>query len=36
MKPEASSLQSTRLLDLVRERVLYFHYILKIDEYYLY
>ena len=31
MKPEASSLQSIRLLDLVRERVLYFHYSLKID-----
>ena len=36
MKPGVPSLQSTRLLDQVRERVRYLHYSLKTEEYYLY
>jgi hypothetical protein len=36
MKPGAPSLQSTRLLDQVRERVRYMHYSLKTEKYYLY
>jgi uncharacterized protein YfbU (UPF0304 family) len=36
MKPGAPSLQSTRLLDQVRERVLYMHYSLKTEKDYLY
>jgi hypothetical protein len=36
MKPGAPSLQSTRLLDQVRERVQSIHYILKNEKAYLY
>lgn len=36
MKPGAPSLQSTRLLDQVRERVRYLHYSLKTEKAYLY
>ena len=36
MKPGAPSLQSTRLLDQVRERVRYMHYSLKTEKAYLY
>ena len=36
MKLGAPSLQSTRLLDQVRERVWYMHYILKTEKDYLY
>jgi len=36
MKPGAPSLQSTRLLDQVRERVRYSHYSLKTEKAYLY
>lgn len=36
MKPGAPSLQSTRLLDHVRERIRYIHYSFKIDKAYLY
>ncbi len=36
MKPGAPSLQSSRLLDQVRERIRYGHYIIKIDKNYLY
>ena len=36
MKPGAPSLQSTRLLDQVRERVQYMHYSLKTEKAYLY
>lgn len=36
MKPRAPSLQSTRLLDQVRERVRYMHYSLKTEKAYLY
>ncbi len=36
MKPGAPSLQSTRLLDQVRERVRYMHYSLKTKKVYLY
>ena len=34
MKPGAPSLQSTRLIDQVRVRVRYMHYILHINKYY--
>ena len=34
MKPGTPSLQSTRLLDQVRERVRYMHYSLNTDKYY--
>jgi hypothetical protein len=36
MKPGAPVLQSTRLLDLVRERIRYMHYSLKTEKAYLY
>ena len=36
MKPGAPSLQSTRLLDQVRERIRYMHYSLKTEKAYLY
>jgi len=36
MKPGAPSLQSTRLLDQVRERVRYMHYSLKTEKSYFY
>lgn len=36
MKPGAPSLQSSRLLDQVRERVRYMHYSLKTEKAYLY
>ena len=36
MKPGASSLQSTRLLDQVRERIRYVHYSLNIVKCYLF
>ncbi|MFN5178332.1 phage integrase N-terminal SAM-like domain-containing protein, partial [Limnohabitans sp.] len=36
MKPGAPSLQFTRLLDQVRERVRYKHYSLKTEKAYLY
>ena len=36
MKPGAPPLQSTRLLDQVRERIQYRHYSLKKEEAYLY
>ncbi len=36
MKPSALSLQSTRLLDQVRERVRYMHYSLKTEKDYIY
>jgi hypothetical protein len=36
MKPGAPSLQSTRLLEQVRERVRYLHYSLKTEKDYLY
>jgi hypothetical protein len=36
MKPGAPSLQSTRLLDQVRERVRYLHYSLKTEKAYIY
>ena len=36
MKPDAPHLQSTRLLDQLRERIRYKHYSLKTDKAYLY
>ena len=36
MKPGAPPLQSTRLLDQVRERIRYLHYSLKTEKTYLY
>ena len=36
MKPGMPPLQSARVLDHVRERVRYLHYILKIEKAYLY
>jgi hypothetical protein len=36
MKPGAPSLQSTRLVDQVRERVRYKHFSLKTEKAYLY